>query len=85
MVQVNTQANYEFVVNLLDLFEGRLTLTDILSHPIAALMEMKNAKEKEITARSREIQKSTKVVGKPPAPLPINLGKANEMPDLMPQ
>lgn len=71
-------------MNLLDLFEGRLTLSDIMSHPIAALTEMKNAKEKEIMARSREIQKTTKMAaGKPPAPLPINLGKANEMPNLI--
>ena len=55
-----------------------------MTQPIAPLMEMKNAKEKEITARSREIQKSTKMAaGKPPAPLPINLGRANELPSLM--
>ena len=56
-----------------------------MTHPIAALMEMKNAKEKEISARTRELQKSTKVLGKPPAPLPINLGKPNSMPDFLPK
>lgn len=74
------QANYEMVVHLLDLFEGRLTLSDIMTYPIAALIEMKNAKEKEVIARSKEIQRSTKVMGKPPAPPPINLGRPNEMP-----
>lgn len=85
MVQVATQANYESVVYLLDLFEGRLSLTDVLAQPIAALMEMKNAKEKELTARSQELKKSTRALGKPPAPLPINLGSPNSLPDLMPQ
>jgi len=47
----------EYLAYLLDLFEGRLTLNEILEHDMHLIMSMREAKEKQMEERSRQYKK----------------------------
>lgn len=53
-----------YITYLLDLFEGRLSLEDIMNYDLSLIMSMRESKEKQLEKRSQAIRKASNPASK---------------------
>ena len=53
-----------YITYLLDLFEGRLSLEDIMNYDLSLIMSMRESKEKQLEKRSQAIRKASNPTSK---------------------
>ena len=56
-----------YITYLLDLFEGRLSLEDIMNYDLSLIMSMRESKEKQLEKRSQAIRKASNPASKIPS------------------